>query len=257
MPLTIYPATEFTEVMLSDGDEWIVEGLLPVKGHTQIYGQEGHGKSWGGLELAVCIATGQDWFTLKTVRTTKVLYVATERARTTAKRLVEGYDYGAPIPNLMFTEEEFHLDQPQTITGMPEAFAEQGIEVVIFDTLARNHGATPWKGGEVLESITKFQRHCAVVVINHTMKGSTDSYGGGHMLNSQDARVRFVKLDDNLYDVSVTKLSGAESWEPFQFHITDNRPKLVTAKLEVATPNNNSGGRTHPDIKVVHGGKRA
>jgi putative DNA primase/helicase len=245
--MEIYPVAEFTEAQLAEGDEWLVDGIVPAKGHVQIYGQEGHGKSWGGLELAVCIATGGDWFGHKTTRPAGVLYVATERARTTAKRLAMGYDEGYEIPNLFFTEEEFYLDQPQTVAGLGEAFKEQGIEVLIFDTAARNHATTQWRGAEVLNSITKLQHHQAVVLINHTMKGSNDSYGGGHMLNSQDVRIRFTKLDDNVYDVECVKISGAETWEPFQFAIQNNRPQLIKPEVSIG-----KGGRQVPGIALIH-----
>jgi len=235
--------------MLEGNHDDLVKDVVPAQGNVQLYGQEGHAKSWGALELAVALATGTPWFgTFDVPRPVKTLYVATERARTTAERLVQGYDLGGPIPNLTFTSEEFHLDKPETMHGWGPAFAEKGIEAVIFDTLARNHGTTPWRGEQVLQSFSSLQKHVAVITINHTMKGVTDPYGGGAMLNSQDCRMLFTKLGDNTYDVECKKLSAGEQWPPFQFRIINNRPQLWdNAQLHVV----GDSSRQSPEQQVI------
>jgi hypothetical protein len=224
---------------------WIVEGLLVEGERCIVFGEAGSQKSWLLLDMAISIATGEDWlghFKIPTAR--HVLYVDEEQSERLLtkrlKQLVHGRTMrpapAAPLQTLSHEGVRFTKDGAQ---GLLTKLDQGGFdpEVVIVEALARVLEGNENEG----EDVSAFWRHLEplrkagkTVIISHHMRkpnpmgsnaardrlrGSTDLLAGTDSAfaveaTREDGRVRSVT-------VACSKFREAEAPASFEAELVD------------------------------------
>jgi hypothetical protein len=184
--------------------EFAVDGLVPMDGLTNIFGDPGAAKTLFAIDQACCIATGKDFFGRK-VKQGPVVYIAGEgqhgiklRFNAWAIRHQKGIN-DAPVflltsPLALCASE----DTPNVIASL-KAFAEKhGPPVqIIIDTLARNFGPgnenSPEDMNGFVRSLDLIRQPfgASIVVLHHTGHGNKDRARGSMVFKAAlDAEYR-------------------------------------------------------------------
>lgn len=143
-PAALAPLKTFTDEDLYAFPKvrWLIEDLIPEQSHGAFYGPSGQGKTWNVLHLAMCLATGTRFFD-RTVRQCKPLVVCAEGFRSgfadrrRAWDLKYGEGRGEPNPNIVYAEA-LNLTTDMDIERVARFVEAEGVDVVIFDTVAAN-----------------------------------------------------------------------------------------------------------------------
>ncbi len=118
---------------------WIVEGLIYGKSITVMYGDGGTKKTWAGMYLAACVASGAAWGEIETHKT-RVLFVDEENGEdeisTRAAFCIRGAlaDESAELRYISLAA--FHLDDPHDEAVLTNEILLQRAGLVILDALA-------------------------------------------------------------------------------------------------------------------------
>jgi AAA domain len=191
-------ALKLSTVMSQPDPKWLIQDILTENALFEIFGQFKAGKTFYGIELALCIATGLDFFDTKTTQG-RVIYVIaegnaklfgyrvkqwiTERCNgnsETCKRLARDVEANFEILPLAV-----HMDVPTEVQGFIRA--NPGPRAAIFvDTLMRNMTGDPLKPQDMM----RFMGGCdairnatgAAVVFLHHMKRENGTGGFGSIV---------------------------------------------------------------------------
>jgi len=123
-------------------DSWLVEGYIPNNSITLLGGKRGFYKSWGALQLAVAIATGQPFLSKYKTSQCNVLYVDEENGQESLyeriSKIKKGMGITEPITGLAFSSlNGFKIDNREIREELERFIQENNIRVIIVDTLRR------------------------------------------------------------------------------------------------------------------------
>lgn len=184
-----------SEIEFGDQPEWLIEGLLPASGLAFVYGPSGTYKSTITQDVAMAVASGQDWFG-RTVLAGAVVYVAAEGERGMRKRLQGLREFkgqaDAPLflcpaaPNLG-TGSADRNDLIEAIEEHQSALAP--LRLIVIDTLSRTLGGADENGVGMQTVINNAKElaerfDCLVLIVHHTghdrqghMRGHSSAHG--------------------------------------------------------------------------------
>ena len=193
-----FKALKLSEVMASPDPKWLINGILAENALFEVFGQFKAGKTFFGLEMALCIATGHDFFDCKTTQGRVVYVIAEGNKKLFGYRVTQwikeraGGDKktferlsAAVESNFSILPVAVHMDMPKEV----EAFlaANPGKFAAIFiDTLMRNLAGDPMKPADLV----KFMAGCdmlrdktgAAVVFFHHMRRENGTGGYGPII---------------------------------------------------------------------------
>jgi hypothetical protein len=117
---------------------WLVDGLLPTRSVTMLYGPPKSGKSFVAIDLAACVATGRPWMGQPTKQGT-VLYVVGEGAsgvilRQEAWSMYHGV---SDLDNIVWYPAAVNLFAADSGLALADPAADIAADLVVIDTLAR------------------------------------------------------------------------------------------------------------------------
>ena len=177
--------------------EWLVEGIFACGELSVVYGAPSSGKSALVGDMAFHVAAGREWNGHR-VKEGLVVFVATERAGTTKRRLQAiGQDLNVEEPMIAVLDTSLDLRSSDTdarvlIAAIHEKAAQSGAEAVwvIIDTKARVLG-----GGNTNDAaaISQFVGNCELIqrslrahvtVIDHSSKGAKTVIKGDNGLEA-------------------------------------------------------------------------
>lgn len=177
--LVTYKASDLYDMRL-EAPPVIVRGMIP-SGLTVLAGAPKRGKSWLALELAICVARGDDFLGMQTTQG-DVLYMDLESRQYRVKNRLQKLVPGRPPEALQISHEADRLDGDllEQLEGWCAEVARPVL--IIIDTLGRVKGGS--KRGEnayeadtrIFGQLQKFaqSRKLAVVCVHHLRK-SKDS----------------------------------------------------------------------------------
>jgi hypothetical protein len=193
--LARFKALKLSEVMAAPDPKWLIEGVLAQNALFEVFGQFKAGKTFFGLEMALCIATGRDYFDTKTTQGS-VIYVIAEgnkklfgyrvqawiKERAGGDRAVFEQLSADVEANFSVVPVSVHMDAPKTVEAFLEANPGKYTAVFV-DTLMRNMTGDPLKAADLM----KFMAGCdtirdksgAAVVFFHHMRreGGVGGFG--------------------------------------------------------------------------------
>lgn len=181
---------------------WCIKGVLPQEGLAAIYGPSGSGKSFLVIDLAMAVATGKPWFTLRTKKT-PVVYCALEGEGGIAQRVVAYQSrYGPCVDQMRFLLQPFNLLAELEVAALGKAIIDTGCGggVTILDTLNR---ATPGTDendsrdmGQIITAAKQLQKLIGglVILVHHTGKDSSKGLRGhSSLLAALDCAIEIVR----------------------------------------------------------------
>jgi len=193
------------DLMRLPPQRWLIKGLLPEMGQSLLFGPPGEGKSFVGLDWALCVSTGKSWLGRYAVRQGQVVYIAAEGGRGIKKRVAAwmAHHQVEALPDIHFVldavdiREDGAVEQllemlDTKVVGESEPFLLDGewvdgaapLALVVVDTLSRSFGGEEENDSgamssfvEKLEFFSK-SRGAAVLTIHHT--NATGARERGH-----------------------------------------------------------------------------
>jgi RecA-family ATPase len=227
-----YKDGEFEEWAVSaylanqDKTEYLIDGILPKKCHAMIYAPTGHMKTFMGIHIGCCVATGTP-FNLQAVEPSEVVYIAAEAPEETAKRIKAWQEYhGCAGDVLRFVPTAFRFKDEESLAQLDRYLAPRSgkIGLVIFDTAARcASGVDEDNNSEVYQHVIdplttlKNKYGLTVLVIHHTGKDGRTPRGAAAWVDACDTVARIettfgnvAHRDTPLYSVlNIEKMRGA------------------------------------------------
>jgi hypothetical protein len=211
----------FCDIEFDEGNEWLVEGIIPQHGCVGIIGDSGSGKTHVVAALNYSVATGTPWAG-KAVRKNVAIYVTGEGVNGYRKRIkAQRQRFGeADIPYYLISESpnlgSADGDAQLLIARIREQVSGS-VGLVTLDTIARSMG--PGDENSVRD-IMQFMANaemigralgCVVVVVHHIGKDlSRGARGSSALKAALDAEILVQGLDGER-TMTVTKAKDGEA----------------------------------------------
>ncbi len=213
---------------------WLVRGLLERDSLAMLFGDPGAGKSFGAVDLAACVATGQKWHGRK-VYPGPVLFVAGEGRSGIARRFQAwSIVHDGPIAwaPLFLSSSAVSLSDWPSVAEVLEAAREvadicgKAPVLIVVDTVARNFG--PGDENSTAD-MTAFIRGCdelrqefgaCVLLVHHSGHGDKSRARGAMALKGAlDFEFRFARDESGVIRFEATKVKDHEAPEPMAFKL--------------------------------------
>ena len=212
---------------------WLVRGTLEADCMAVAFGDPGTGKSFIGIDIGACVATGMPWHGYRT-QTAAVAYIAGEGRNGLARRrraweIRHGIDL-AEHPFYVSNRAAALTDEIGALevrNAAAEIAAEQGAPgLIIVDTLARNFGPADENSTADMNAFVaaldalRADYGATVLVIHHTGHGDKSRSRGSMVLKAAiDAEYRLDKDESGVVRMEATKMKDAKAPEPIAFRI--------------------------------------
>ena len=171
--------------------EWVIEGWIPKGGLTMIYGPPKSGKSFIVMSLVLALDHGECWLGHRVVDRCRSLYVALE-GRSGLKIRSEAWHqhYGHDVEdgNSLIQTGRVNIAEYEHTNAIIEAVIENGIELVVIDTLAKATSGMDENSakdmGRVIDQTRRIQEEAGatVILIHHTGHGDKHRERGSSSL---------------------------------------------------------------------------
>ena len=210
--------------------EWLVEGFLESNTLSLLFGEPGCGKSFIGVDLACCVATGTNWHGKPVTAPGGVVYIAGEGFNGLTRRFAAWGQHNGINASSSFATSNRAADLYDSAGAMAVAdeLAELNMNpvLIIVDTLARNFGVGDENStsdmSAFVNNIDIHLRHrfnCCVLLVHHTGHGAKDRGRGSSVLKGAlDAEYKVEKKDNHVL-INNTKMKDAEPMETIGFKI--------------------------------------
>jgi hypothetical protein len=238
---------------------YLVRDLVPVESTGQFYGDTGTWKTFYGIDMACCVATGREFHGKKT-KQAPVIYIAGEGKQQIVKRFgawsivnsielpdIEVYISSGPVE--MISKDSVD----DLIISIKNTIADSSMDIpgmIILDTFARNFGpGDENKTADMnlyINAIDRVKEHfqCTTISIHHTGLISKERARGSYANKcALDFEYYFEKDDEvELLRVTCTKMKDADFPKPMAFtahsvglNMKDEEGKDVTSLIIRAT----------------------
>jgi hypothetical protein len=176
--------------------EYIVDGLFPLPSLSIVYGSPGSLKSMLMQDLAVCVASGQDWPGPldKTVKHSyqceqaPVLWVDVDNGRDRLERrwaaLAAGRQVGhdAPLHYVSFPVPPLVTSDEESIDRLIATVWQLGARLVVVDNLGTVSGGSDENSSAMVGVMSGLRQtaeatNCAAIAIHHRTKGDSNRAG--------------------------------------------------------------------------------
>ncbi len=167
--------------------DWIIEGLLLPGSVALFAGAPGSKKTWALLNLAACVASGQDWLGHKT-RRKPVLWIDEESGRRRLlgrmRKVFRGVGADTNLPFYATVMQGFDLRSDKDVQTLEGTILECQAGLVIIDALADvAPGADENAVKDMMPLLVNLRRlaeslDVGVVLIHHSTKANGSPYRG-------------------------------------------------------------------------------
>jgi len=224
--------------IIREGEDWILEPLIPAEAITILDGLGGSGKSWFAIDIAFAIGHGIDFLGRYPVKKQGVVlyFTAEETPRRFVNRLdlitqaygdngnlywISTLDEEYPYETSIFLKDGWKITKTLTADTIQFYIYEYEPVLVIIDSLINFYGLDENNSSEAkkfYELLTRWIRtyHCSFLLLHHQTKDSLrlrDDEGifRGSIVFREQARQRLTyrsfKFEDNGRTVTARKIS--------------------------------------------------
>ncbi len=229
--------------------KWRVKGIFPYEGLTAIYGPSASGKSFLGFDAGIAISEGNDWFGIRTTKST-VIYVALE-GESGFKNRVAAWELEnrRTLPaNMFMVMQPFQITNPTNVNELTASIPMGS--VVFVDTLNRAAPTSDENSskemGEILQACKWLQGQICglVVLVHHTGKDTTKgARGHSSFFAALDGAIE-VQKSNGKRSWSIAKAKDGQDGKDFPFNLkvhnlgadSDGDP-ITSCTVERALPN--------------------
>jgi hypothetical protein len=222
--------------------KWLVDGILQQNSLMLIYGRNQTFKSFLGIDLSLCVATGRDW-NGHTVEQGPVAYLISEAPGGYRMRVEAWEKQNVDVPSsMLFTlPDQIDFNRPNEAEALAhrikQEFSECSPKLVVVDTVAKNFSGdensakelgSVVRGMEVIQNRTK----AAVLAIHHSTKAFSGARGSSVLEDGVDIAIEMVRK------------KGVEAAEMKSYKMKDGDPfDTYTLKfMPVPFPDGRSSG---------------
>ena len=204
---------------------FLIDGYLPKKSFSMLYGPPGSGKSFLALEMALSIAHGRQWRSRDVVKSA-VIYLASEGFAGMGQRLKGWYAHNQVSDHcdLRFIRVPVDFLQTEEVEKLIRTInlANLNVSLIVVDTVARS-----FSGDEnSAQEMGAFIRACsalsaatdaAVMGVHHSSKTRERGLrGSSALLGAVDTVIGVDKDDAGIIDVKIEKQKDAVEAEPIK-----------------------------------------
>lgn len=234
-----------------DSKQWCIEGLFYAGGATLMYGPSGTMKSFAAIDIAMRIATGQQ-FAGKSVERGCVAYLASESRGETGDRTAawEHVNFGgAKAPFFMSSMGLQLAAEPNAAQLMIEALREIQalsslvLRLVVVDTFARSFGGEENSATDVarfnitLDKVRAEFPDMSFLVVAHSGKDAgRGPRGSSALMANFDGAIEVSAQGQLANKLTVTKSKARGEGNCFQYHYTEIGDTLVGSPAEYFEP---------------------
>lgn len=235
--------------------DWLLDQFLPVGGLGVLASMPGIGKTQLGEQLAINIATGEDFLVWKNAdkRPRKVLFLSLEMPAASLKYINEKIVKGYTPEQQDMLRENFYIATLGVPIGLDEAAGQQFLdslmntyqpELLIIDSLSQIVGED-LSDNKVIRRLTQYlsrsvqsKHNCAVLLIHHNRKSSgiiqqpslDDLFGNTFLGAALDASLILRgHPDKSLIEVHPVKTRLGKLHDQFDVRRSDNLTFEVTS----------------------------
>lgn len=226
---------------------WQIDEHIPKNGTITLFGSSGVGKSFLGLEMALCVATGLPYLGKWNAVKGNVLYLYSEGGYGCKGRARAWFDSkGIARPkNIVFSFTCHNLqDRAEADQLIKAATARVGkLDLVIVDTLSRNFGGGDTDHNSDMQAYLSNVDHirettgATVVNVHHTGWGQGDRERGAKSLRDYSDTsicVAKVKTDNSKIEVSCKKQKDDSEFEAYHLRKNESGKSLYLSLIGVA-----------------------
>lgn len=164
--------------------EWLIDGWIPRGSLAQIWGKHASLKSFLALSMHMALTRDLSWFD-KTVNPASCLYIVGEGVLGYGKRIAawnRAYGFPPRVKSSLFVKRPVNLRHDEDADALRRYIVEQGFQVLIIDTLARNTPGMDENGPEMGAFVARLDRIRAdldltIIVIHHANAAQEKSRG--------------------------------------------------------------------------------
>jgi hypothetical protein len=207
--------------------KWIIKGVLPQADMALLIGPPASGKSFFALDLALAIATGDQWNGRRT-KQGRVAYVAAEGAGGFANRVKAALQHKeldpAKVPMMVLSAAPNFMDKAEVVEVAKAIVNQGGADVIFIDTYAQvTPGADENSGkdmGKALSLCRGLHRatHALIVLLHHVGKDvSKGARGWSGLLAAADASIAIERFDSGDRMATVAKMKDGLDGLEFGF----------------------------------------
>ena len=220
-------AFKISELALLPKPTWHVQGMFTEQSIVILWGESGSGKTFLGLDWALCTATGKAWLGSHPVKRGNVVYIASEGKSGLPKRCLRWLEHHKqPEPeNFWIVPEAFELVRQESFLDLVRVIGDLADRhaLIVIDTLNRNLGGSE-NDGDDMRAFTRaaeiLQRTfgATVLVIHHTGWDTVRERGHSSLRGNSDTMISVRKMGDRLADgieVKCVKQKDADLFDTF------------------------------------------
>jgi len=222
---------------------WQIEGHIPEKSFTLIYGPPASGKSFYALDLSLCVATGKQFLGVHDVVQGSAVYIASEgcqgiRNRTESWLSCHGQELESVVENnFRVIPDSFDLKNPQSAVEIGKLITSAisgHPSLLVIDTLSRNLNGdenTPRDMTGFISTCGLLQKHlhCTVVVIHHTGHDTSRERGHSSLRAAADSiiAVKGKVFGGKGVTIECKKQKDAAEFSPYELNGRQENESLV------------------------------
>ena len=222
----------YREMLTARPAKWMVKGLIPDEGVGVLYGASGSGKTFLVLDLALNVATGEDWTGFKVPRPRPVVYCAVEAGaginkRLKAAHLARGVSEVTQGPNLHVLLVPFDLTDNASVKALGDVILQRcgkGVLIVI-DTLNRAAPGIDENSSQGIGLVLKGAQDLAaqvgglVLLVHHSGKDASKGMRGSSALHAGVDLAIAVEANGALRTLKVVKNKDGEAGQTRAFSL--------------------------------------
>jgi hypothetical protein len=214
-----------------------IQDILPG-GLTIIFGDTSVGKTFLGVDMGMCIATGRSWFGRES-RQGVVVYVMAEGVFGAYPR-VEAWchEHGAEPPDsILFIPEPVNFLDSGEVARLEQTLTAVNPDHLFIDTLARSMAGGDENSaqdmGKFIDAVERLRRrfNMDTTVIHHTGRNGEDERGSSALKAAADASLKLVREDSGMR-LECRKMKDAAEFEPWHLHLA---PVLNSCAIRLGT----------------------
>jgi len=229
----IYELLDVAGIAQIPPPSWLVEGMIPASAFSVLYGPSNAGKSFLGLDFALCIATGLPWWGRETEQGT-VVYIAAEGVgglahRNAAWQIERALALGEPdgLDRLRFLPEAPNLLDHGDVDRVRRTLEPiTDLKAIVIDTMARcmiggdeNSARDVGVFVNAVDTI-RADHGAAGLVVHHTGKDGENERGSSALRGAADAMMKLVP-DGASLRLECDKAKDAAKFDPWSLHLAE------------------------------------
>ncbi len=228
---------------------WLIHEAIPAQSLIQIFGREGHGKTFVTLDMALRIASGTPWMGERPVHQGKVVYVAGEGITGLKKRVGAWMHHNGMdashlrtfwvVPEPVQLGEDIHV--AGIVNSIESTTGSRQCDLIVFDTQARCTAGIDENSAEemgvVVEALDwlRLETGAAIVLIHHSPYNVERGRGSSVVPGALDTVIGVAKRD-HIVTLTCRKQKDWEEFEEFKLGILATGESAVVIELDGSTP---------------------